>query len=85
MTMRELWFGIVCVSVYIQNMCPEVVVLGTISFISFNYLTPLCFAKLLQSCPTLCDPIDSSPPGSPVPGLVQARPLEWVAISFSNT
>ena len=41
-------------------------------------------AKSLQSCPTLCDPIDSSPPGSPVPGLLQARTLEWVAISFSN-
>ena len=40
-------------------------------------------AKPLQSCPTLCDPIDSSPPGSPVPGILQARPLEWVAISFS--
>ena len=41
-------------------------------------------AKSLQSCPTLCDPIDGSPPGSPVPGTVQARTLEWVAISFSN-
>ena len=41
-------------------------------------------AKLLQSCPTLCDPIDSSPPGSPVAGILQARTLEWVAISFSN-
>ena len=41
-------------------------------------------AKLLQSCPTLCDPIDSSPPGSPVPGILQARTLEWVVISFSN-
>ena len=41
-------------------------------------------AKSLQSCPTLCDPIDSSPPGSPVPGILQARTLEWVAISFSN-
>ena len=40
--------------------------------------------KLLQSCPTLCDPIDGSPPGSPVPGVLQARTLEWVAISFSN-
>ena len=40
--------------------------------------------KSLQSCPTLCDPIDSSPPGSPVPGILQARILEWVAISFSN-
>ena len=41
-------------------------------------------AKLLQSCPTLCDPIDGSPPGSPIPGILQARTLEWVAISFSN-
>ena len=41
-------------------------------------------AKSLQSCPTLCDPIDSSPPGSPVPGILQARTLEWVAIAFSR-
>ena len=41
-------------------------------------------AKLLQSCPTLCDPTQGSPPGSPVPGILQARTLEWVAISFSN-
>ena len=41
-------------------------------------------AKLLQSCPTLCDPIDGSPPGFTIPGILQARTLEWVAISFSN-
>ena len=41
-------------------------------------------AKSRQSCPTLCDPIDGSPPGSAVPGILQARILEWVAISFSN-
>ena len=41
-------------------------------------------AKSLQLCPTLCEPVDGSPPGSPVPGIVQARTLEWVAISFSN-
>ena len=41
-------------------------------------------AKSLQSCPTLCDPIDGSPPGSPIPGILQARTLEWVAISFPN-
>ena len=40
--------------------------------------------KPLQSCPTLCDPIDGSPPGSPIPGILQARTLEWVAISFSS-
>ena len=44
----------------------------------------LCYAKSLQSCPTLCDSIDGSPPGSPVPGILQTRTLEWVAISFSN-
>ena len=49
----------------------------------------ICFAaaaaaKSLQSCPTLCDPTDGSPLGSPVPGILQARTLEWVAISFSN-
>ena len=41
-------------------------------------------AKSLQACPTLCDPIDGSPPGSPIPGILQARTLEWVAISFSS-
>ena len=41
-------------------------------------------AASLQSCPTLCDPIDGSPPGTPVPGILQARTLEWVAMSFSN-
>ena len=41
-------------------------------------------AKSLQSCPTPCDPADGSPPGSPVPGILQARALEWVAIAFSN-
>ena len=44
----------------------------------------LCYAKSLQLCPTLCDPIDGSPPDSPVPGILQARTLEWAAISFSN-
>ena len=44
----------------------------------------LCYAKSPQSCPTLCDPIDSSPPGSPAPGILQVRTLEWAAISFSN-
>ena len=46
--------------------------------------TAAAAAKSLQSCPTLCDPEDGSPPGSPVPGILQARTLEWVVISFSN-
>ena len=50
-----------------------------------NYTsTAAAAAKSLQSCPTLCDPIDGSPPGSPVPGILRARTLEWVAIPFSN-
>ena len=48
-------------------------------------LLAIAAAKSLQSCPTLCDPIDGSPPGSPIPGILQARTLEWVAISFSST
>ena len=48
------------------------------------YVSAAAAAKSLQSCATLCDPIDSSPPGSPVPGILQAKTLEWVAISFSN-
>ena len=51
---------------------------------SLIYTAAAAAAKSLQSCPTLCDPIDGSPPGSPVPGILQARTLEWVAISFSN-
>ena len=46
--------------------------------------TAAAAAKSLQLCPTLCDSIDGSPPGSPIPGILQARTLEWVAISFSN-
>ena len=68
---------------------PNLPVYELLSFYSF--LNPLSYsaaaaaaAKSLQLCPTLCDPIDSSPPGSPVPGILQARTLEWVAISFSS-
>ena len=52
-------------------------------FLKMFYMLMLA-AKLLQSCPTLCDPIDGSPPGSAVPRILQARTLEWVAISFSS-
>ena len=48
------------------------------------FLAAAAAANSLQSCPTLCDPIDGSPPGSPIPRVLQARTLEWVAISFSN-
>ena len=49
-----------------------------------NLITAAAAAKSLQSCPTLCDPINGSPPGSPIPGILQARTLEWAAIAFSN-
>ena len=51
----------------------------------YSIMSAKSVAKSLQSCLTLCDPIDGSPPGSPVPGTLQARTLEWVAISFSNS
>jgi len=58
----------------------------TLSYLSIcEYAAAAAAAKSLQSCPTLCNPIYGSPPGSPVPGILQARTLEWVAISFSNT
>ena len=55
-----------------------------LSLIVHRYIAATATAKSLQSCPTLCNPIASSPPGSAVPGILQARILEWVAISFSN-
>ena len=62
--------------------------LGNFFLLKYNWCLILyvaaAAAKSLQLCPTLCDPIDGSPPGSPVPGILQARTLEWVAISFSN-
>ena len=63
---------------------------STLSFLSTWFIkqwerqVAAAAAKSLQSCPTLCDPIDGSPPGSPVPGILQARTLQWVAISFPN-
>ena len=70
------------------------VIVGFGIYLSFTATGPLtqlvllfpaaAAAKSLQSCPTLCDPIDGSPPGSPVPGILHERTLEWVASSFSN-
>ena len=51
---------------------------------NFHHFSIYYAAKSLQLCPTPCEPTDGSPPGSPVPGILQARTLEWVAISFSN-
>ena len=62
--------------------------IGLLTFSDFSKIAQLlnaaAAAKSLQSCPTLCDPIDGSPPGSPIPGILQARTLEWVAIAFSS-
>ena len=57
---------------------------GKVMCLLFNMMSATAAAKSLQSCPTLCDPIDGSPPGSPISGILQARILEWVAISFSS-
>ena len=57
---------------------------GKVMSLPFNMLSATAAAKSLQSCLTLCDPIDGSPPGSSAPGILQAKILEWVAISFSN-
>ena len=57
---------------------------GYVFCLVLSIYLPAAAAKSLQSCPTLSDPMDCSPPGSPVPGILQARTLEWVAISFSN-
>ena len=53
-------------------------------FLLLPFIATAAAVKSLQSCPTLCDPIDGSPPSFPVPGILQARTLEWVVISFSN-
>ena len=58
---------------------------GKVMSVLFNILSAVGAAESLQSCPTLCDPIDGSPPGSPAPGILQARTSEWVAISFSHS
>ena len=65
---------------------PPHTVLPTLAFPfhTFSFFPHAAAAKSLQSCPTLCDPMNGSPPGSPVPGILQARTLEWVAISSSN-
>ena len=76
--LRELWSGKLLFQVF--SVILPILEGGLIAEVSHTNVN----AKLLQSCPTLCDPTDGSPPGSPVPGILQARTLEWVAISFSN-
>ena len=72
-------------NVFSSLLCPKALFLNTRLHHLTCYITSAAAtAKLLQSCPTLCDPIDGSPPGSPIPGILQARTLEWVAISSSS-
>ena len=68
----------------IRAMVFPVVTYGCESWTIMKAVAAAAAAKLLQSCPTLCNPIDGSPPGSPIHGILQARTLEWAAISFSN-
>ena len=80
--MQETWIGSLCW----EDPLEEEMATHSSILASRNPQTeePAATAKLLQSCPTLCDPIGGSPPGSSVPGILQARTLKWVAISFSN-
>ena len=76
------WQEILFLLIFPQNQIHPF--LKIVFVINIEWRRKTAAAKLLQSCPTLYDPIDDSAPGSPVPGILQARTLEWVAISFSN-
>ena len=80
----NLWQYCIYPCIYSFVSASNLMLSTTIVFCLIGTLTAAANAKSLQSCPTLCDPIDGSPPGSPIPGILQARTLEWVAISFSN-
>ena len=81
-SLEEIWISwLVTKAHQLHRLLSEGVVDDSVSS-HFSWIAAA--AKSLQSCPTLCDPIDGSPPGSPVPGILQARTMEWVAISFSN-
>ena len=77
-------FNITVIQVYAPTTNAEEAEVEQFSEDLQDLLAAAAAAKSLQSCPTLCDPIDGSPPGSPVPGILQERTLEWVAVSFSN-
>ena len=77
-------FSIPSFSLWKSFSCIEWTFFWFIYVLSISYYLAAAAAKSLQSCPTLCNPIDGSSPGSPVPGIFQAKTLEWVAISFSN-
>ena len=76
--------GFLCSSLYVTKASLVPLPWDCCCLLPFTSVATAAAAKSLQSCPTLCDPIDGSPPGSPVPGILQASTLEWVGISFSN-
>ena len=86
-TIGPCWLPILCFSSVqfssVAQSCP-IQVITVVKYFFNSIPLPAAAAKSLQLCPTLCNPIDGSPPGSPIPGILQARTLEWVAISFSN-
>ena len=86
-----IWFAFVIILCLFFSLCPIGIAIQNKFILLVVFFERHCIkwlatatANLLQSCPTLCDPIDGNPPGSIVPGILQARTLEWVAISFSN-
>ena len=79
-----MFIGIIYLIVWWTKLSNHLKIICCIFFNVFKFLAAAAGAKSLQSCSALCDPIDGSPPGSPIPGILQARTLEWVAISFSN-
>ena len=89
---QEYWSGLPCPppgdlpnpGIEPTSLTSPALAVGSLQLASPAKLHAAAAAKSLQSCPSLCDPIDGSPPGSPVPGILQARTLKWVAISFSN-
>ena len=68
---------------FLMHYCVSAIFIIIVRHVTISYIYAAA-AKSLQSCPTWCDPIDGSPPASPVPGMLQARTLEWGAISFCN-
>ena len=92
---KNIWWCLVKLETHVPRLppvlfpgvCRNVFSKGVAFFLphtSFPTLWYAAAAKSLQLCPTLCDPIEGHPPGSPIPGILQARTLEWIAISFSN-
>ena len=81
---KEKNLSVDCFGAYTATISQVSSLLNSSADFEFTAAAAAAAAKSLQSCPTLCDPRDGSPPGFPIPGILQARTLEWVAISFSS-